>query len=274
MNYNFSYQLGAYACGALAVAFAVVPLSSSALSLPSVSSIPAISSVSGSSASSDVAVAANAQLRGVCLMLAPTKVNIDKRISAAGAKYQKDAQIRITAVATEETQIKNQDAAARKASDAKFTAYIASLSKKATTDVQKEAVRVFASRIREATQARRSTVDGASLSYVQGSRALITQRQSAVLDTAQKLQTEMQQQFETAKASCEAGADPKVVRDSLKSHLDATQSTYVTKLQDQSTVKADIASLASERALVVADANRVFAQVLAKASQDLSVVIH
>ena len=273
--------MGAVFLGVGFVCFSVIPYTAQAFSFDSV--IPSFFRGSvrevppqSQATSTDVVRAPQKKvaMRGVCLQLDSSAKGIEKR-SASGIKnYRSDLDVRERKILADLAAAHNAADAARKETDHKLDAHIAALLAKAKTEGDRQAIQEYASSIKAARVARRSAVDAARRTYIASLSEALSERKVLVENIANELSQAMSSSLNSAKASCEAGKDPKDVRSELRASLEKTQVSYEAKLKDRSVLEAKLQVLAKERDAAILAANEIFAEALREASQKAPFMVH
>ena len=159
-----------------------------------------------------------------------------------------------------------------KADDA-LKAKFASLEAKASTDVQKQAVKNFETAVQAAVTARRAAVDAANATFRQGLLDANSTRVATLKQAATDYRAAVQAALAAAKASCAAGADSQTVRNTLKSALDAAKAKLDAARDAAGKGDANLDALKSTRKAAVDRANADFRTAIKAALDKLKSVL-
>lgn len=257
----FSRRALLIACSALAfLAVCMAPARVSAFSLPSLPSLfnGATNPVSG--------------LSGVCLRVGALEGEIQDRVKAATAKYDKRADERL-ARAAGKLSANAHSRALRAETDTKLSAYFKTLEAKGSTPQKRQAIADFRARVVKASNARREAIDAASKTYLDGVTAVYRGRAERVRTLALEMRGELSAVLLAAEGRCRSGADASVVRTELGSALGGIEQAYAAKLNDRNELEAALSALAAARTEAIAQANAAFTAELNASSQSLSAVL-
>jgi hypothetical protein len=212
--------------------------------------------------------------RGVCLRVVSLDSAFKENLAEAGRVYAKVANTRTAKLRAQAVQRGFEDAATRKSADDKFKQYITTLRTSVSgQDDKTAAIDTFYTVVTAATTQRRSTVDSAQKIFMTGVQSLADARSKQVQGEALDFQNEVSGAFSHAQSSCEAGADPEEVRNTLHETLAAVDQKYQGQFADQHVFNEGLQGLTTIRTGSLLAASSVFSTALDQASQALHNVL-
>ncbi len=153
--------------------------------------------------------------------------------------------------------------------DARRQEFYAKIEASATTDAQKQAVADFKSAVESAVATRKAAIDAAIAAYRAGLKALIAGKTDNNDQSLVQFQNAVQAAADKAKSDCEAGVDPKTVRQNFHASLLAARKNLVTDRQATEKIGTQLQALIDARQAAFKKAFDNFKAAMEKARADL-----
>lgn len=158
----------------------------------------------------------------------------------------------------------------REERDAKREEMYARLLERAGNDTEKQkAVAAFKTAVEKAITDRKTAVDAAIAAFRTGVDTAIGTRKNALDVSMTSFKTSADKAFATAKNSCEAGEDPKTVRETLQADLKSARSSAQSDRQEAEKIGEQVKALAETKKAAFATALADFKLAIETARKNL-----
>lgn len=206
--------------------------------------------------------------KGICARLSTLSLKIDERFANFDARLEAKRTETANRIETRQNEFDARLTEKRAKWDANRDEHFAKLEEKAQTDVQKQALLAFRETVTAAISARRAAIDTANQNFREGVQDAIASRKSAVDTATTTFRNSLKAAFDKANSDCQAGVDPRTVRENLGTDLKAARDKFASDRQEIEKLKTPMETLINTRKEAIKKAIDDFKAAIEKAKTD------